>query len=174
MELSDAIALITPSSGISLPQGPWADLGCGSGLFTHALANLLPAGSTIYAWDKNSVPLTPLPNPHHITIQRAQLDFQKEHLPVTSLKGIVMANALHYVADKKSLLHKLIPHLTAEGSFLIVEYDTTKANQWVPYPIPFHNLQQLMKTIEFTAAVKLGERTSLYRSGNMYAALFKR
>ena len=54
MTLKEAISLI--NSGLIRPTGPvhWADLGCGEGLFTLALASLLPAGSVIYGVDKNN------------------------------------------------------------------------------------------------------------------------
>lgn len=172
MELQDAITLIGQAQFTTTSPGTWADLGCGSGLFTYALANLLPAGSIVHAWDKTNKPLTPLSNPRHITIQQAQLDFLKDELPVLQLDGILMANSLHYVADKPAFIHRAGAHLTPQGAFLIVEYDTTKSSPWVPYPITFPALQTLLYQAGFTSARKLGERPSRYRSGNMYAALF--
>ena len=53
MELGEAISLIQTDEIIQDKQTTWADLGCGSGLFTRALAGLLYTGSTIYAIDKN-------------------------------------------------------------------------------------------------------------------------
>ena len=52
MQLSEAIELIQK---INIPGNKpqvWADLGCGDGLFTRALATLLPEGSIIHAVDK--------------------------------------------------------------------------------------------------------------------------
>lgn len=174
MELRDAIALIKHADFMTPTQPVWADLGCGSGLFTYALANLLAPGSTIYAWDKGNTSLSPLPNPQQIHIKPGRLDFLEAELPVSGLDGILMANSLHYVRDKPAFIDKVNTHLQENGAFLIVEYETTKANPWVPYPIPFNDLKALFYKAGFVSAVKLQERSSLYRSGQMYAALFKR
>jgi ubiquinone/menaquinone biosynthesis C-methylase UbiE len=104
----------------------------GAGLFTYALANLLTTGSTIYAWDKGNTPLSPLPNPHQVNIKPGRLDFIAEELPVSGLDGILMANSLHYVQDKPAFLEKVSKHLQENGAFLIVEYETIRANSWVP------------------------------------------
>lgn len=172
MDLKDAIALIkhTPATSPAV----WADLGCGSGLFTYALANLLETGSTIYAWDKGHTALSGLPNPHHIDIKPGQLDFLKDDLPVSELDGVLMANSLHYVREKAAFINKVSAHLREHGAFLVVEYETTKANRWVPYPVPFSALKTLFNKAGFADAVKLNERPSLYGAGHMYAALFSR
>lgn len=167
MQLNDAIALIGPR----LPGHTWADLGSGAGLFTYALANLLPAGSTIYALDKSPTALTEHPNPQQVIILPRQTDFVRDEINLPPLDGILMANALHYAAEKPSLLVKLSRCLKENGSFLIVEYDTMKANPWVPYPVKFDALQELFHAIGYTAVTKLGERPSIYGAGKMYAAL---
>ena len=172
MELSEAIALIQndhlPPSG----PGIWADLGCGSGMFTFALAHLLKPGSTIHAVDRDPVVLKPLPNPNGIAIHTLQLDFVADTLPLPPLDGILMANSLHFVSDKKALLNKLTACLKPGGCFLIVEYDTDRPVQlWVPYPISFKSLQPLFFSHGLTSVQKLGERTSAYGRANMYAAL---
>jgi ubiquinone/menaquinone biosynthesis C-methylase UbiE len=51
MTQRDAIALIDHPILRAAPPTHWADLGCGSGTFTLALATLLPPGSTIEAID---------------------------------------------------------------------------------------------------------------------------
>jgi SAM-dependent methyltransferase len=173
MDIRDAITLIKHA-----PAGReatlWADLGCGSGLFTYALAHLLEPGSTIYAWDKTRPALTSFPNPHGITITPGQLDFLTAGLPVSGLHGILMANSLHYVPGKAAFIDKVSQHLQEDGAFLIVEYETTRANRWVPYPVPFLELKALFHKAGFTTAIKLNERPSLYGAGHMYAGLFNR
>ncbi|NML39504.1 class I SAM-dependent methyltransferase [Chitinophaga sp. G-6-1-13] len=165
MELQDAIQLIKAD----YTAGAWADLGCGSGLFTYALANLLPAGSTIYAIDQEPVRLTTRPNPAAQKIVPLQLDFVREPLPVEGLQGILMANSLHYVKDKRALVRRLAKQLAAGAQWVIVEYDTDAANTWVPYPIRRNALQQLLADEGFPHVAFLGERPSVYRSGSMYA-----
>jgi len=174
MDIRDAITLIQQAAIDPAAQSVWADLGCGSGLFTYALAHLLATGSTIYAWDKGNTPLSSLPNPQQVNIKPGQLDFLKATLPVSALDGILMANSLHYVPDQAAFIEKVSAHLQPNGAFLIVEYETTKANPWVPYPIPFATLKALFHKTGFLSAVKLAERPSVYGSGNMYAALFRR
>ncbi|RBL90676.1 class I SAM-dependent methyltransferase [Chitinophaga flava] len=170
MELQDAIQLIQHTYS----PGTWADLGCGSGLFTYALANLLPVGSTIYAIDKSPVHLASHPNPAHNRIIPQQLDFMVEDLPATQLEGILMANSLHYVKDKPALLSRLIRHLSPQGKFIIVEYETDAANAWVPYPIRLAALKRLFAVEDFQQVTLLGERNSVFRAGKMYAVTIGR
>ncbi len=177
----------SPSSATSPGQGSpapqyWADLGCGSGLFTTALAQLLPPGSTIYGVDthptirqqtiparQQSLPPTqPAPGaPTSIIPIRA--NFVKDPLELPLLHGILMANSLHYVKDKPALIQKLKTHMHPGSPFLIVEYDTDRPVPiWVPYPISYDSLTHLFKdhTIQ-----KSGERPSAYGRANMYAAV---
>ena len=170
MQLTEAIELIR-NKHISTRPGSWVDLGAGTGLFTYALANLLQPGSTIYAIDSSPVKLIPQSNPNGIAIVRQQSDFIKDTLDLSLLDGILMANSLHYVKHKSDFLTKLRPALSDKGLLLIVEYDTTVANQWVPYPINFAGLKELMKENIFGNTVKLAERPSAFGKKNMYAAL---
>jgi hypothetical protein len=55
--------------------------------------------------------------------------------------------------------------------FIVIEYETTRANQWVPYPLPFAALQQLFVNAGYKHIQKTGERKSLYQSGTMYVCL---
>lgn len=174
MELTDAIALLQPAN---LPQDTpafWADLGCGTGFFTHALAHLLPSGSIIEAIDKGVIPLTPLPNPKHILIRPQQLDFAAGPLPYARLNGLLMANSLHYVKDQTACIAQLSQALSPEGCFLLVEYDTHLPDPWVPYPIRYNALPGLFNPLGFGVVTKLQERPSRYGRANLYAALIGR
>ncbi|MFT3933473.1 MAG: methyltransferase domain-containing protein [Chitinophagaceae bacterium] len=173
MQLQDAIKLINHSSLSKKNNANWADLGCGNGLFTYALANILTLGSSIYAADKASPLLQSLPNPKQISIRTQTLDFIKDPLPYHQLDGIMMANSLHYVADKPAFLQKAKQTLGETGAFLIVEYDTTKSNQWVPYPINNKNLEALFAEHGYHNYTLLGQMPSVFRAGNIYAALIK-
>ncbi|RRB04028.1 class I SAM-dependent methyltransferase [Larkinella rosea] len=171
MELSEAIQLIQSHSQHQSEPSVWADLGCGSGLFTYALAHYLPKESRIYALDQNN-PLKPEIRPNGVEVVPRQQDFVRDDLELPALDGILMANALHYVADKPGFLRKLSNYLKPGGRFLIVEYDTDQpVPTWVPYPVSFRSLTQLFKTVGYGSVEKLGERPSRYGSGNMYAAL---
>jgi len=163
--IRSAVVLL-PATG---QPASWADLGCGSGLFTEALAGLLSEGSTLYGIDTNpqlkrqvagnGTSIVPLP-----------ADFVKDDLPLSNLDGILMANSLHYVQDKPALLQRLRLYMQATAPFLIVEYDIdTPVPTWVPYPVSYASLTRLFAGQGHVH--KLGERPSLYGRGNLYAAL---
>ena len=140
MEQLDAIQLIT---GATIPRDApqlWADLGCGRGTFTRALASLLPAGSTIYAVDREKQQL-----PKQISgveIVFSQADFEQDDFPFHDLDGMLIANALHYSKDAETLLQRLMGlQRKAQEQFMIIEYDSNNANRWVPYPLSFIKLK---------------------------------
>lgn len=171
MELKSAIALIENNflANQTTPQ-VWADLGCGDGLFSRALASLLPSGSTVYAIDKKPSRIT---SPHtSVTIKTLILDFVKDPLPVLPLNGILMANAFHYVADKTSFLAKVRTLLKPAGIWLLVEYDTDQpVPAWVPFPMSYTSLSRFFQSQGFGSIEKLGEQPSIYGRANIYAAL---
>ncbi|MFT3946845.1 MAG: class I SAM-dependent methyltransferase [Agriterribacter sp.] len=167
MEISEAVYLISTAIDSTVSQ-TWADLGCGSGTFTYALAECLPAGSSIYAVDAVQQKLSASRNNISIIFQKA--DFEKDILPLPLLDGIMMANALHYIKDKTAFMEKAAQYFAGNKKLLIVEYDTTSANRWVPFPVNFSNLKMLLQKSGFTRIEKQGERNSAY-GGKMYAAL---
>ena len=172
MEVSAAIQLIKNDRLTQQNPATWVDLGCGSGLFTNALTNLLPPGSTVYAVDKAPVRLDPALTNQEVEIKILQLDFIREELLWNQLDGILMANSLHYVADKTALINRLSRHLQPDGCFLIVEYDTDKpVAQWVPYPISFDKLSALFTEMGFTTVHRLGKHPSDFGRADIYAAL---
>ncbi|WCT14240.1 class I SAM-dependent methyltransferase [Mucilaginibacter jinjuensis] len=146
----------------------WADLGCGNGTFTRALAELLPEGSPITAVDRERQRL----DIDRVNFVRA--DFVKDNLQLEELDGILIANALHYVADKAALITRLEPQFSAQPCFIIIEYDTDRRNPWVPYPIPFDKLKLLFALLGYQRVSRVSERRSAYGSGNMYCALIQK
>lgn len=173
MLLKEAIHVIQPGFIGNISGEAWADLGCGSGVFTKALASLLGSASIIYAVDKE-VQQIKTPEKSAAAIEFITLDFIYDSLPFSNLDGILMANALHYVKDKNSLIEKLKSHMKPDGRFLIVEYDTERANAWVPYPLTFDRLTEIFSTHGFDKVTKIGERKSIYRSDKMFACLIER
>jgi SAM-dependent methyltransferase len=149
----------------------WLDLGCGTGLFTVALAGNLPAGSKIIAIDKDEKALRKLPpSVNDVVIQTMLADFVYDALDVKELDGILIANSLHYVRDKEILLEKLISSMKTNGVFLIVEYDRNAGNRWVPYPLPIDGAKALFKSMGYRFHV-LNKRPSVYGGHYMYAAI---
>ncbi len=171
MKQIEAIALI--QNGVSSGSvSSWADLGCGDGLFTQALASIIGNGSTIYAVDENRKALSRIENVSGIRIEKIVGNFEKDELQLKSLDGILMANSLHFVKDKSSFLQKAKGWMKKDARFLIVEYDTDTANRWVPYPLSYTSLQNLFSSLGFSTE-KIGEHKSIYNRAGMYAALAK-
>lgn len=151
----------------------WADLGAGSGTFTLALAGLLPPGSTIYAIDTNKAALKAIPAFHNqVKLETYAMDFTREELPLSKLDGFLMANALHYVSDQVAFLEKMNKYLAELSYFLTVEYDTDQSiPTWVPYPVSYHTLANLVKRTGYQTIHKLGEQASIYGRAKLYSAL---
>ncbi|HVI43449.1 MAG TPA: methyltransferase domain-containing protein [Chitinophaga sp.] len=169
MNISDATALIRQPE--LQQQGVWADLGCGSGVFTYALSEVLRPGSTVYGIDK-TLTLEREITRQQVEIIPIQADFVTDHLPLQQLDGLLMANSLHYVKDKKTLLQQLQQYLKPGGRFIIVEYDTdTAVPVWVPYPLSFTSLTTLFHNAGYHSIIKTGNRHSVYGRADMYAAL---
>jgi ubiquinone/menaquinone biosynthesis C-methylase UbiE len=171
MELNEAISLIQTTGIESGTTQTWADLGSGSGLFTRALAHMLGAKSKIYAVDKTQASFKLKSISNEIQIIPIQLDFLKDPLDLKNLNGILMANALHFVPDKKKFLGNTRAWFKNRPKFLIVEYDTDKPNPYIPYPLSFVTLQNLFQNAGFSSIVKITEMPSLYNSGKMYSAI---
>jgi len=175
MELTDAAKMLAGNHFNSSKKEVWADLGCGSGTFTLALAGLLKAGSKIYAVDTNPSALSQMPAEYdHVTIETSRINFEMADLNFEKLDGILMANSLHYVRDKKTFIQKATSYLKDDGHFLLVEYDIDKANQWVPYPLSFSSLIELFTQMGFNSIRKLEEKPSLFRRANIYSAIIGR
>ncbi|MGN8224634.1 class I SAM-dependent methyltransferase [Gracilimonas sp. BCB1] len=146
----------------------WLDLGCGSGLFSDALAELLPEASEVLMIDKvNQAPIKSAVAGVHFEF--LQIDFNKQALPNTGFDGIMMANSLHYVRNKKPFVQKLKKNLSDNGRLILVEYNTEVSNPWIPHPIPLNRLEELFLDSGFEAVRKIGERPSRYGQKNMYA-----
>ena len=169
MQLSDATELIQKINISTRVSQVWVDLGCGDGLFTRALATLLPEKSTVYAIDKLNNLLNKNVPGRTIIFQKA--DFEKEELVLPKLDGILMANSLHYVSNQKIFIEKLLSKLnTGNTSLVFIEYDMDTSNSWVPYPLSFVSLQKLIKSIGLAPLQKLGEKKSIYQRANIYAS----
>lgn len=176
MDHDEAIALI--GAGVVKRGGPWADLGAGSGTFTHALASLLGTGGVVYAVDRDAASLRRVSNEakddSRAEIRTIVGDFTKP-LELPRLDGVVLANSLHYVpyADQPELLRRIARLLADDGSLIIVEYDRRSANQWVPYPISPAALANVARKAGLGPLTPLATRPSRY-SGTMYSVSIAR
>jgi ubiquinone/menaquinone biosynthesis C-methylase UbiE len=172
MDHHDHVNLI--SKGVT-EGGVWADLGSGQGAFTLALAELLGSQGTIYSVDKNGRSLErqqQLLTRRYpaTTVYFHQADFRDSMPFLRPLDGILMANSLHFVREKVSLLKQLRSYLQQNGRFLLVEYDTDQGNHWVPYPLSFGTWQEVARTAGFTTTTLLLTHPSSFL-GRFFAAL---
>ena len=168
MEVSEATALI---NGLHVNQKHpqvWVDLGCGTGIFSKALASKLPAGSSILCCDREQK-IEPSFFISDVQLKFVQLDFEKEILDNLRLDGILMANSLHYIRDQKLTLLKWRSLLNPDGLFVVIEYDTEEANPWIPFPVSFIRLKQLFHDAGIESVAKLGSRKSIFGNTSMYA-----
>lgn len=174
MNNSEARVLIDAIPRHNHPQR-WLDLGCGQGVFTRALATLLPTGSSIEAWDLDPHALSSLPQELdgvHITPRVA--DFLLTPLP-KDLDGILIANALHYAADQRNVLEVMHGALKVGGIVVIGEYDTeTPVPVWVPHPISQERATELLAATGFDRITALRRRASKFGRGDLYTIFARR
>ena len=173
LESSEAVELI--AGAVPRRAGIWADLGAGDGTFTLALAEVLGAGSRIYAVDRDAKALARLRRSaagaaaEVITVTAdftAAFDLPGRH---GALDGMLIANALHYVRDAARTLARLGERLRAGGRLVLIEYDRRGANRWVPYPIPAAQLPALAAAAGFATPVVAARKPSAF-GGDLYVA----
>jgi ubiquinone/menaquinone biosynthesis C-methylase UbiE len=140
--------------GIPAPGGVWADLGSGGGAFTLALADLIGLTGEIYSVDKDGRALKeqeqamrknfPVVSVHYVTA-----DFTRP-LDLPPLDGIIMANALHFLREKDTVVQLLRRYLRPNGRLILVEYNVDRGNPWVPYPLSYDTWAVLVRKNGFT------------------------
>lgn len=169
MKTEDAISLL---QNPEFPQaaGEWADFGCGSGFFTQALAQMLAPGSVIHAVDKDMGAFRVAQLPAHVSVTKREADIATQILPFSGLTGILLANFLHFIRDKVSLVAQMIQYLGKDGIFLVIEYDTDIASRWVPYPLPFGQLKDLFEPAGFRTISRTHTIPSVYQPSGIYGA----
>jgi SAM-dependent methyltransferase len=174
MRLRDAIDMLAGSGVEALGPTIWADLGCGDGTFTLALADMLAAGSVVHAIDLDGSALRRIPSAHkgvQITTHRG--DFMKPW-PFANLDGILMANSLHYVQDQAAFIRECESQMKPQRHFLVVEYDTSETSRWVPYPVSQARLTRLFERAGYSSVRVLRSRPSIYRRAPLYSAVVER
>jgi len=170
MQVRDATEMLAGGVFDTRPA-VWADLGCGAGTFTLALACRLAPGSTIHAIDNDAAALRQVPAEYRgVTIVSRVADITVVPAGLENLDGVLMANSLHYVREQAELIRLWSARLSADGRFLVIEYDMETANRWVPFPISRNRLPAIAGK---SWIQDLGRRPSIYRRAALYAALIE-
>ncbi len=153
--------------------GTWADLGSGAGAFTLALAELLGSSGSILSVDRDDEALRRQSRALEarfpgVAVTRLLRDF-RDPLELPLLDGLLMSNSLHYVAEPRSLVARLLGHLRPAGRFVLVEYDTDRGNPWIPHPISWRAWRSLARGVGLVNVREIGREPSRF-SGAIYAA----
>ena len=111
----------------AVPPGvaTWADLGSGTGAFTLALADILGPGARIVSVDRDGGALREQARTMgerfpEVALDQRQADFTGE-LQLSPLDGLLMANSLHFVRDKRELLPRLLGAIRPRGRFVLCD-----------------------------------------------------
>jgi SAM-dependent methyltransferase len=159
MDATTAIRLL--EGAVPAIAGTWADLGCGDGTFTFALAHWLGSGARIYAVDHDPAALSRLRRrsrtPTGIIIP-VEGDFSAPmDLPGLDdgLDGILFANSLHYISEPEDVLARWASRLHLD--------------RWVPYPITPQRLATVASSAGLSDPVITASMPSAF-TGTLYAA----
>jgi ubiquinone/menaquinone biosynthesis C-methylase UbiE len=160
--------------GIDSQGGQWADLGAGEGAFTLALAELLGPGAHITAVDRDGGALSRLSEEMGRRYPATELDVLiadfRRPLALAGLDGVVMANSLHFLRDKRDVLAALRAMLRPGGRLIVVEYGADRGNPWVPHPFSYPRWETMAADAGFERTRLLGTVPSRYL-GSMYSAV---
>ena len=152
MDHNDHVNLLRPAN--LSPGASYADFGAGSGAFTLALRELLGLSADVYAVDRDRNRLAELERAHRARFGMSDhlhlipADFTHA-LQLQPLDGILMANSLHFFRDKQKVLRHVGSFLKPGGVFLLVEYNVDRGNPWVPHPLSFETLHELVPRAGF-------------------------
>lgn len=181
MKLAEAISLLRPA--VAQIPGTWADLGAGRGTFTEALATILGSRGTVIAVDRDREAVLALEQLRDLgegslaAVVAVHGDFQRPdgipELRSAVLDGALFANALHFVPDAAAVLRRIAACIRPGGRLVVIEYDRTSANPWVPYPLPPARLRDVASAAGFPVAEVVARHPSRYHR-EMYCAVAER
>lgn len=173
MNHGEMVALIR--DGVTQRTGVWADLGAGTGNFTLALRDLLDPTATIYAVDRDGKAIAAqraraAQAAHGAAIVPMQADF-KQPLRLPPLDGVIVANALHFVHDQEHTFMEIVAQIKPGGRLLVVEYELSQPQRWVPVPFPWVRFQALAAALGLGEPTLVGTRRSPSTGIMLYAAV---
>ena len=173
MQHRDHVELIRHGVEGGSPNASWLELGAGEGAFTLALAEVLGPGAHITAVDRDRTALRTLEHAvaryDQVEIESRAADFTVE-LPGGSFDGVLAANSLHFVRDRRMLLAEIKRRLVAGGRLVVVEYDADRGNPWVPHPFSFESWRREARVVGFEDPQLIGRVPSRFL-GAIYAAV---
>ena len=184
MDHADHVALIRAAveeaverSGRPASDGLWADFGSGRGAFTLALADVLGPGGRIVSIDRDGHALRDQAREMAarfpaVELRTVEADFTTD-LGLSGLVGLVMANALHFQADRERAARHVASMLAPASPFILVEYDADRGNPWVPYPLSFGTWRTMAVRVGLTEPRLLGRAPSRFL-GAIYSAVSER
>ncbi len=168
--MTHATALELIGKTLSSEPQIWADLGAGTGLFTEVLRDHLPAGSQVYALDKSPHALWYLAQRSEVPVQIVDADFTRAMPELPTCDALLMANALHYVAEPMAVLPAILAHLKPGGRFVLIEYEVQRpVGPYIPHPLPFKRFASLCREVGLGAPQKLGQVPSQYGHDHLYS-----
>ncbi len=177
MKRADIIGLI--EKGVGRGEAAWADLGSGDGAFTLVLRELVGPDAEIYSVELDASRLARQERAFRMSRGGSRTaptstrfiaaDFTRP-LELPPLDGILMANALHFVEEQSSFLREVRAYLKPSGKLLIVEYDINRGSVYVPHPVSYARLTELVVSAGFESPTLLATARSRYWS-RIYSAL---
>jgi ubiquinone/menaquinone biosynthesis C-methylase UbiE len=172
MEHADHVNLI--QRGIPGLGGVWADFGSGSGAFTLALADLMQPSGAIFSIDKDRNALQAQEKQMKARFPEIKVNYLEtdytHSLKLPPLDGILAANTLHFLRDKEPVLNLFAGYLKPGGRMILVEYNITRGNYAVPYPLPYPAWERLANQTGFAVTQLLATRPSRFLR-EIYSAL---
>lgn len=172
MTQEDHIALL--EGAVTARGGFWADLGSGTGAFTIALAGLMGGNGRILSVDRDARALAVQERSLRSLFPALEVTLERGDFTalsgISGLEGIVMANSLHFQRDAIGVLRRLQEWLVPGGKIVIVEYEVSLPNPWVPFPVPFQRLTRVCQEAGLTQPRLLATRPSRYH-GSVYSAV---
>lgn len=172
MDHADHVALIR--RGIEGCGPRWLELGSGDGAFTLALADVLGPGGSIVAIDRDASALHAAAEAvarrfPEVALETAPGDFTRT-LPRGPFDGVLAANSLHFVADRRPTLAAIRATLRPGGRLIVVEYDADRGNPWVPRPFSFDTWRREAEAAGFDRVALLHRVPSRFL-GAIYGAV---
>jgi len=172
MEHADHVNLLR--RGIPGSGGIWADFGSGAGAFTLALADLIQPTGTIFSIDRDGSALQAQERQMRARFPDVHMYYRKANyahpLQLPPLDGIIAANTLHFLQDKKTVLDLFYAYLKPAGRIILVEYNIEDGNYAVPYPLPYPAWERLARGSGFAVTQLLTTRPSSFLR-EIYSAL---